>query len=156
MSRPNHYGKAFLSRLNKALQDYPVMVGGTSMLLFEQFGHLWAEHLPHYQKEFVLLALIHVDCKSSQDALLNYWDPDRDCIFRVAIDPLTQRVEVTHFGIESVDLSEVGIYGNTSDLPMWMQERLAVLCMMSSKPPTVAVEGVGQRINATTYWLSKP
>lgn len=156
MSRPNHYGKRFLSRLNDAVRDYPVMVNSTPTLLFEQFGYLWAEHLKNFKREFVLLSLIRTDCKVSQDALLNYWDPERDCIFRVAIDPLTQRVEVTHFGIESVDLSEVGTYADTSALPTWMQERLAVLVMMSPKPPTVAVEGVGQRINATTYWLSKP
>ena len=155
MSRPNHYGAKFYQRLSDAVRDGPVSVGSSPTLLVEQFGYLWAQHLRNYSREGILFALINADCRASRCPLLNYWDPDKECIFRVAIDPHTQRVEVTHFGMESVDLSEVGIYGSTSDLPMWMQERLAVLCMMPSKPPTEAVEGVGQRINATTYWVSK-
>ena len=156
MSRPNHYGGDFYRRLRSAAQHTPVFTKSTASLLFNQFGYLWFEHMRGFGHAAAIHGLITVDCYSSNTALLNHWDPDRDTIFRVCIDPLTQRVEVTHFGIECIDLTEVGTYANTSKLPDWMQERLAVLCMMPSKPPTTAVEGVGQRINATTYWLAKP
>jgi hypothetical protein len=133
-------------------------------ITYKQFGYLWAQHLlaANYTLASALRELWSLDVLVSQQHLkkrpttLAQWDPDKDTIFRVCIDPLTQRVEVTHFGIECVDLVEIGTYANTSDLPLWMQERLAVLCMMPSKPPTEAVEGVGQRINAATYWMSKP
>lgn len=128
--------------------------------VYEQFGYVWAQHLlvANYTIASAMRELFALDTGLNHHtrSMLAQWDPDKDTIFRVCIDPLTQRVEVTHFGIECVDLAEIGTYANTSDLPMWMQERLAVLIMMPSKPPTTAVEGVGQRINAATYWLSKP
>jgi hypothetical protein len=45
------------------------------------------------------------------------------------------------------------MYADTSKLPDWMQEKLAVLTMMSSKPPTEPVDGVGRRINDNIYWV---
>lgn len=130
--------------------------------LYNQFGYVWAQHLlsANYTLASAMRELRALDISVSQQrhkaSMLAQWDPDKDTIFRVCVDPLTQRVEVTHFGIECVDLADIGTYANPSDLPMWMQERLAVLSMMPSKPPTEAVAGVGQRINAVTYWLSKP
>ena len=41
-----------------------------------------------------------------------------------------------------------------SDLPMWMQRRLAVLSMLE-KAPTAAIEGVGRRMSETVYWVVK-
>ena len=122
---------------------------------YEEFGYLWKAHvIEHYHKRSLVL-LICADHRASHGKPLAYWDPDKDNIYRVCIDPLTQRVEVTHFGIDCLDTPEVGMYADTSTLPIWIQERLAVLSMVSSKPPTTPVEGVGQRINASTYWLPK-
>jgi hypothetical protein len=129
--------------------------------VYNQFGYLWAQHLlsANYTLASAMRELYALDMNVSEQRYANMmarWDLDKDTIFRVCVDPLTQRVEVTHFGIECVDLAEIGTYANPSSLPMWMQERLAVLSMMPSKPPTEAVVGVGQRINAVTYWLLKP
>ena len=39
------------------------------------------------------------------------------------------------------------------ELPQWMQEKVALLMMTSSIPPTVDVEMVGRRINQNTFWV---
>lgn len=42
-----------------------------------------------------------------------------------------------------------------SGLPHWMQERVAVLNMLTERPPTEPIKGVGRRITATVYWIVK-
>lgn len=79
--------------------------------------------------------------------------PPDDNIYRVRIEPTTKCVRVDCIGLESVDAIVDGIYADTSKLPMWMQEKLAVLTMMSPKPPTKNVPDVGRRINDDTYWV---
>lgn len=79
--------------------------------------------------------------------------PSDDNIYRVNIDPDTGYVKVACIGLESVDALVDGNYSGTHTLPDWMQEKLAVLTMMSSKPPTETVDGVGRRINDDTYWV---
>lgn len=68
----------------------------------------------------------------------------------------TGRIEVLCFGIESVDTELEGYYDSLQDLPKWVQERVALLSMLKSEPPTEDVEGVGRRINMSTYWVYKP
>lgn len=80
-----------------------------------------------------------------------------------ALDGLTYRVSVSPhgvnvicFGIESVDSTLEGHYDRIDDLPNWVKERLAILNMMSSTPPTEEVEGVGRRISEDVYWVFAP
>jgi hypothetical protein len=42
-------------------------------------------------------------------------------------------------------------YANVDDLPMWVQEKLAVL--MTTKPSDDDVEHIGRRINETVFWV---
>jgi len=79
--------------------------------------------------------------------------PPDDNIYRVHIVADTGYVKVSCIGLESVDAIVDGTYAGTHKLPDWMQEKLAVLSMMSSKPPTELVDGVGRRINSDTYWV---
>ena len=79
--------------------------------------------------------------------------PPDDNIYRVHVDNDTGHVRVTCIGLESVDAIVDGNYTGTDKLPNWMQEKLAVLRMLSAKPPTEVVEGVGRRINADIYWV---
>ena len=79
--------------------------------------------------------------------------PPDDNIYRVHIATTTGHVKVSCIGLESVDAIVDGNYAGTHKLPDWMQEKLAVLTMMSSKPPTELVDGVGRRINDDTYWV---
>lgn len=68
----------------------------------------------------------------------------------------TDKIIVTCFGMEKVDSFLEGSYDSVSELPIWVQERLAVLSMLSAKPPTEELAGVGIRIDETTYWVYKP
>lgn len=38
-------------------------------------------------------------------------------------------------------------------VPDWLMEKLAVLSMMTSKPPTTEVDGVGKRISERVFWV---
>lgn len=78
------------------------------------------------------------------------WTGDIDNVYRVAIDGVA--VEVMCLGMD-IDSSIEGIYNSTSELPMWMQERLAVLSMMKVSPPQTKIEGVGMRVDERVYWV---
>jgi len=64
-------------------------------LLYDQRGYLWRENLHAYNTALATLALLTVDNSVSEAKLLAHWDPEEDNIYRVCVDPLTQRVEVT-------------------------------------------------------------
>jgi hypothetical protein len=78
---------------------------------------------------------------------------DDNNIYRVSVCP--DGVDVVCFGM-GVDTIHDGHYINADVLPKWVQERLAVLMMMSYTPPTEEVEGVGRRISRDVYWVYKP
>jgi hypothetical protein len=44
-------------------------------------------------------------------------------------------------------------YSGLDKLPQWMQEKVALLMMTSTDPPTVPVEGIGKRISENTFWV---
>jgi hypothetical protein len=96
------------------------------------------------------------DILSSATAIADYsalraqWTGDIDNVYRVAIDGIS--VEVMCLGMD-VDVSVEGIYNSTSELPMWMQERLAVLSMMKVNPPQTKIEGIGMRVDERVYWV---
>lgn len=81
--------------------------------------------------------------------------PNDNHIYRVALDVRNNHIEVVCLGMESVDIEAEGIYRSTSELPMWIQEKLAVLSMMSDQPPTTEVKGVGMRISTDVFWVYK-
>lgn len=88
-------------------------------------------------------------------ALRAQWEGGMDNVYRVYISPDTQRIEVVCLGIDNIDSEAEGIYHDTSHLPMWMQERLAVLSMMKVDPPQTKVEGVGMRVDQHVFWIVK-
>jgi hypothetical protein len=77
-----------------------------------------------------------------------------DNIYRVEI--ADSGVEILGFGIGSIDSLLNGHYDRTDDLPNWVKERLAVLMITSSTPPTQEVAGVGRRISSHVYWVYAP
>lgn len=89
------------------------------------------------------------------DGLRAQWDGGMDNVYRVYVNPNTKSVEVVCLGIDSIDSEAEGIYEDTSKLPAWMQERLAVLSMMKVDPPQTKVEGVGMRVDEHVYWIIK-
>lgn len=80
--------------------------------------------------------------------------PHDDNIYRVSVFP--DGVDIVCFGLESVDSCLEGHYDDANDLPNWVKERLAVLNMIPSTPPTNEVDGVGRRISGHVYWVFAP
>ncbi len=79
--------------------------------------------------------------------------PHDDNIYRVYVSPDDGHVSVACIGIERLDSLADGTYDSSDKLPDWMQEKLAVLLMMSSAPPTERVVGVGQRMDEDIFWI---
>jgi|TARA_R110000744_G_scaffold198331_1_gene317564 hypothetical protein len=77
---------------------------------------------------------------------------DDSDIFRVSITG--DKADVFCFGkprISGMQEKTLGIL--LKDLPVWVQERIAVLDMRSYEPPTEYVTGVGRRISKDTFWI---
>ena len=101
-------------------------------------------------------AIADVLKKSAQTkAMRAQWTADFENVYRVMITPNTKVVEVVCLGIDSVDSEAEGTYSDSSQLPAWMQEKLAVLSMMKVDPPQTKVEGVGMRIDDDVFWVIK-
>lgn len=83
------------------------------------------------------------------------WTTDFDRLYRVVISPTSGQADVLCLGIDCVDPEAEGVYANSSLLPAWVQERLAVLSMMKVDPPQTKVEGVGMRVDDNTFWILK-
>ncbi len=72
-------------------------------------------------------------------------------------------IEVMYYGLSDDEDAE-GYYENIESLPLWMQERLAVLFICESRfeskdgvvDSTEAIDGVGQRISQHIYWVHSP
>lgn len=72
------------------------------------------------------------------------------------VEFISDGIDVICFGLESIDAKVEGHYDRIDDLPDWVQERLAVLMVISPKPPTPEVDKVGRRINETVFWVYAP
>jgi hypothetical protein len=130
-------------------------------------GGLFIHNLRKLTPKFVhhvlaVLAGVDITVASDGDPAANYamWTngtkaPNDNSIYRVAIDVVNNHIEVVCFGMDSVDVEAEGIYRSTHELPMWIQEKVAVLSVMSAAPPTSEVAGVGRRIDETTFWVYK-
>ena len=70
-------------------------------------------------------------------------------------DDKLYRVQV-HSDTNNIEVEAEGMYCSANELPLWLQERLAVLMMTDWRPVTEIVEDVGRRIDETTYWVVKP
>jgi len=73
-------------------------------------------------------------------------------VYRVYVNPHTNAVKVQVFGME-VDNTVSGEYPTVHYLPLWMQEKVALLMMTPLDKPTSEVEGVGRRIDDNVYWI---
>ena len=89
------------------------------------------------------------------EVLRTRWVEEMDSVYRVRVDPNTGNVEVVCLGIDNVDSEAEGIYDDTSLLPDWMQDKIAVLSMMKVDPPQTKIEGVGMRVDQHVFWVLK-
>lgn len=77
-----------------------------------------------------------------------------DMIVRVHVSP--NSVHVFLLGLKTLDYDLKDVYDSVDDLPKWVQERLALLMMISTNPPTAVVKGVGRRISEDIFWVFPP
>jgi len=79
--------------------------------------------------------------------------PHDNNIYRVCVTPHTNTVEVSCIGMEVFDSKVDGGYPSVDDLPLWMQEKIALLMLTSLDKPTKVVDGVGRRIDQNVFWI---
>lgn len=74
-------------------------------------------------------------------------------IYRVSLDSAEGGINVMTVGLVGVETRDPmeGEYRTLGELPMWVQEKLAMLMMLTS--PGGPVEGIGQRIDRNTFWV---
>ena len=80
-------------------------------------------------------------------------------IYRVSLDPTTGHVDVMTVGLVGVETRDPmeKTYDCMGSLPMWVQEKLALLMMTpdntQTNEATVPIEGVGRRIARNVFWI---
>ena len=74
-------------------------------------------------------------------------------IYRVSLDSAKGNINVMTVGLVGVETRDPleGDYSCLGELPMWVQEKLAMLMMLTS--PGGPVEGIGKRIDRNTFWV---
>jgi radical SAM superfamily enzyme with C-terminal helix-hairpin-helix motif len=102
-----------------------------------------------------LLPNAGLDIDTAHTKLKMLTDQPASTIYRIHIEH-DNAVDVTCIGLESVDSALEGTYDSLDTLPEWVQERIAVLSMLSATPPTQDIPSVGRRITNRTYWVYKP
>lgn len=110
--------------------------------------------LERRQREVYVEEIARQDIFMASAGGRGYISPLDDKIYRVSIFP--DGVDVICLGLDNVDSNLEGHYDHVDDLPNWVQERLAVLSMMSASPPTNMIEGIGRRISKHVYWVFTP
>jgi hypothetical protein len=150
---------AMAKRFNIPLEEYAHRVKATKLesgvRVSDAIRTLVTQPVTQDDRLRVLNKIWQVDIQSMSYEMLDRLRQgfDDDCIYRVSICP--DGVDVVCFGM-GVDTMHDGHYINADVLPKWVQERLAVLMMMTYTPPTEEVEGVGRRISRDVYWVYKP
>jgi len=76
-----------------------------------------------------------------------------DTLYRVSVCNDTKQVQVAQIALEPIDTEVHEIYSSVDELPLWIQEGVAVLTLTTHEPPTNEIDGVGRRIDEYTYWL---
>lgn len=109
----------------------------------------WPPGTPNYQQALRKLAQHDLWIAMVKDSVA--FD---DNTYRIRLT--TDGIEVICFGLESVDSTLEGHYDGVDDLPNWVKERLAVLMVLDSTPPTAELEGVGRRISEKVFWVYAP
>lgn len=82
--------------------------------------------------------------------------PKQTTVYRVALHPDRDDIEVVSIGMERVDTTPDTVYTHFSRLPTWMQDRLHVMNLLNDTAPTEHIEGIGRRISKYVFWLEIP
>lgn len=73
-------------------------------------------------------------------------------VYRVYIDPTSNRCDVTCLGLDCDDFLQMT--KDRDELPEWLTNKIAVLMLMSKDSYMHVVEGVGMRNNADTFYVT--
>ena len=96
-------------------------------------------------------SLLSHDCKyGSRDM------PKHATVYRVALHPDRDDIEVVSIGMERGDTTPDTVYSHFSHLPKWMQDRLHVMNLLDDTAPTEHIEGIGRRISKYVFWMEIP
>lgn len=82
--------------------------------------------------------------------------PKHTTVYRVALHPDRDDIEVVSIGMERGDTAPDTVYLNFYKLPQWMQDRLHVMNLLDDTAPTEHIEGIGRRISKYVFWLEIP
>ncbi len=97
---------------------------------------------------------LDISISTPEHVLKNITEQKDHNIYRIhLVGPV---VSVLCLGMERVDSCLQGEYSSLDELPQWVQERIALLSMLTATPPTEEVHGVGRRISEHTYWVYRP
>jgi hypothetical protein len=77
----------------------------------------------------------------------------KDITYHIRISQGNKSVQVSTLGMDRVDGELYNYYSSVDELPRWVQERLSVLTMLSSPPPTCEVANIGSRMGPNSYWV---
>lgn len=91
-------------------------------------------------------------CALTASMVLTMAKSDTDAVWRVEERP-DGRVETMYIGFSPIDSERVILYEDSSELPEWVKDRVAVLRMMPCDPVTSVVFGVGRRISEHVFWV---
>ena len=80
-------------------------------------------------------------------------EKEPDVIYRVFIDPSLGDAKIMAIGLVGVGIEDPleGDYSCVGELPVWVQEKIAVLMMLD--PPDGPIDGVGRRIDRNVFWV---
>jgi len=109
------------------------------------------EAYPVTRIAYIKNALLSHDHKQGANAL-----PKHATVYRVALHPDRDDIEVVSIGMERGDTAPDTVYLNFSCLPQWMQDRLHVMNLLDDTAPTEHIEGIGRRISKYVFWLEIP
>ena len=112
------------------------------------------------ERPYAIKRVMHFDAQRANGGQLQWIKAEDvhmvsdDNIYRVSVFP--DGIDIVCFGLSSIDSPIDGHYDQPDDLPNWVKERLAVLMITSSTPPTQEVAGIGRRISSHVYWVYAP
>ena len=76
-------------------------------------------------------------------------------IYRIFINDDGMVETVCYEMLDAFDPELNNSYESVDELPIWVQDKLAVLMLLDHKKVNEEVKGVGRRINERTYWVFK-
>jgi hypothetical protein len=82
----------------------------------------------------------------NKDKGKNYWGGE--AFHGVMIND--RRVDVTCVGMGCVDSSLDDVYDTVDDMPVWVQERIAMLMVCKDGQ---TIDHIGRRVDDSTFWL---